>query len=67
MNNKIDQFIPGDRVTYIPTHAYGDIKHPDCETGTVSSIGKSFVFVRYHLGDTAAATRPEDLVNMEKR
>ena len=51
-------------VRYIPTHAKGDIKHPDCEDGVVSSIVERWdggtVFVRYYSGerlkDTPQAT-----------
>ena len=28
----------GDRVTYVPYHANGDVNHPDVEHGTISSI-----------------------------
>ncbi len=42
------QFKPGDRVVYLPTHADGDVDHPDCEWGTVSSIGRvENVFVKF--------------------
>ena len=37
-----------DRVRYVPNHAHGDPKHPDCETGDVTSIGASgTVFVLF--------------------
>jgi len=55
----------GDRVIYIPTHAEGDINHPDCEYGTVSSWNDKFIFVKYVRNGipqmTAQATSPEDL------
>ncbi len=58
-------FNEGDRVLYIPLHAHGDRKHPDCERGVVSSQNGINVFVRYlkHgvLGNPQA-TSPEDLV-----
>lgn len=65
-------FSPGDRVRYIPAHAYGDSHHPDCENGVVSSCNEHVVFVRYYakvngressgLKETAQATNPEDLI-----
>jgi hypothetical protein len=39
---------PNDRVAYVPTHACGDLGHPDVERGTVSSIGTvGNVFVKF--------------------
>lgn len=35
-----------DRVIYVPNHAHGDVRHEDCETGTISSfnmVGDAFV------------------------
>lgn len=62
----------GTRIKYIPTHAYGDAKHPDCETGVIKSKNDKWVFVIYDnamctmvTGDepyTAAATDPHDLI-----
>lgn len=68
----INDFEHGMSVTYIPNHANGDINHPDCENGVVSSTNDKFVFVKYNNGDcviktgdepyTAQATKPENLV-----
>lgn len=63
-------FPPGARVRYIPGHAHGDRGHPDCEDGTVSSLGPNNVRVRFdkHVarfgwdGATAQACTPDDLV-----
>lgn len=63
------EFEVGDAVTYVPTHALGDLNHPDCERGIVSSISenKETIFVRYysnHTGGlklTAQGTNPRDL------
>jgi hypothetical protein len=65
-------FIKGMRVRYIPHHAYGNIHHPDCQCGVVSSTNDKFVFVKYDnlmcimtTGDepyTPQATNPEDLI-----
>lgn len=59
----------GDRVRYIPFHAYGDPHHPDCEDGAISSFGPDNVRVRFdkHVGRfgwdgaTAQGCEPEDL------
>ena len=42
-----NQLAPRDRVAYVPTHANGDINHPDVEFGAVSSVGEFGVFVRF--------------------
>lgn len=62
----------GDKVLYVPNHANGDITHPDCQKGIVSSTNEHFVFVKYDClactmctGDepyTAQATKRENLV-----
>ncbi len=62
-------FHPGDRVLYVPNHAHGDAKHPDCERGIVSSTNEVNVFVRYFRkdgspGTTAQATYPDDLIKV---
>lgn len=41
---------PGDQVAYIPSHAHGDIRHPDVEFGFVAlDTDGSLVFTRYWL------------------
>jgi len=55
----------GSRVTYVPHHAHGDITHPDCEHGKVTSINEAgTVFVRFdgQIGDTNPACLMSDLV-----
>lgn len=44
-----NEFMPGDRVRYVPHHARGDLNHPDCEDGTVKRVGRhaGTVFVIY--------------------
>lgn len=37
----------GAPVTYIPSHADGDINHPDVEHGFISSFNDVSVWVRY--------------------
>lgn len=40
-------FAPGQRVKYVPAHAYGDHHHEDCETGNVEKVTDAGVFVRF--------------------
>ena len=40
-------FRHGDLVRYIPNHADGNVKHPDCQNGVVSSVNDNWVFVKY--------------------
>lgn len=58
-----------DKVLYMPIHAHGDKEHPDCQRGTVSSVGKLLsdgsqqsVWVRYTEGETGALTPTKNLV-----
>lgn len=37
----------GDKVRYVPNHAFGDPHHPDCQNGVVSSTNEHYVFVKY--------------------
>jgi len=37
----------GRNVLYIPEHAHGDINHPDCEVGIISSWLDKYIFVRF--------------------
>ena len=57
-------FKPGDWVVYVPSHAHGDKDHPDCERGTVTSVGETsgLVFVRYGAQPNPKATGPGDLI-----
>lgn len=61
-------FVIGDKVRYVPHHAGGDIAHPDCENGIVSSANDVNIFVRYYdkrgggLKIHAQATSPDNLV-----
>lgn len=63
-------FATGERVLYVPSHAHGDAKHPDCERGLVSSANDFNVFVRYYnrksgeLSHRGQATRPDDLIKL---
>lgn len=72
------KFKKGVRVLYIPTYAYGDINHKDCESGVVSSVNDKFVFVKFDCiwgnfknttGDediTAQSCNPEDLITEDE-
>ena len=44
---KLSDFKPGDRVVYVPNHAFGDKNHEDSIKGTVSSVNGYCVFVRF--------------------
>jgi hypothetical protein len=59
-----EQFKPGDWVVYVPSHAHGDRNNPDCERGTVTSVGETsgIVFVRYGAEHNPKATSPADLI-----
>lgn len=57
-------FREGERVLYVPMHANGDKKHPDCERGVVSSANDHFVFVRYEGRSGSQATSADDLVKL---
>lgn len=67
---RLSEIVPGARVTYVPTHANGDLNHPDVEHGTVSSKNGWYVFVRFDAaaarlgwdGIESKACRAEDLV-----
>lgn len=60
------QFKEGDKVIYVPVFANGDINHPNCERGVVSSVSGSGhnqnVWVRYTEGSTGAKTAYDCLV-----
>lgn len=41
------EFREGDVVRYLPHHVQGNLSHPDCERGTVTSIAGNYVRVRF--------------------
>ena len=45
--SELSDFRHGMRVLYVPYHARGYEKHPDCQRGVVSSVGEKYVFVKY--------------------
>jgi hypothetical protein len=61
---KPEDFRSGDRVLYVPMHAHGDTKHPDCERGVVTSTNSVNVFVRYGNRVQSQATSPSDLIHL---
>lgn len=46
----------GASVVYIPSRQF-----PPLQSGVITSVNDTFVFVRYGTNGTSAATRPEDL------
>jgi len=71
------KFKVGDQIAYVPTHARGDLKHPDVELGFVTSVSPDgeYAFCRYfaksneYLRTTAnsEATYIRDLVHKQHR
>jgi hypothetical protein len=51
----------GRYVRYVPGHARGDLTHPDCEDGRITSFNDHCVFVNYGRGSTSAGTDRYDL------
>ena len=70
LNMKMQEAKSSKRVIYVPTHAHGNINHPDCEHGKISSANEKFVFVKFDKqveklgwnGTTSRSCRPEYLV-----
>lgn len=66
------QFVPADRVRYVPGHARGDASHVDCLDGAVSSQNGHSVFVKFDKlvarlgweGTTSQSCDPADLVKL---
>lgn len=40
-SRSIPKWEPGDQIIYMPSHANGDLNHPDCERGFVMSMGRN--------------------------
>lgn len=60
---RLDEARPGMNVRYVPAHANGDLAHPDCENGVVTSTNHRFVFVRFNPRNlNGIACDPDDLV-----
>ena len=66
MTYTTSDFTAGQKVTFVPEHAGGDLLHGDCVDGTVYSCNKDKVFVRYtKSGLPAQAHDPNCLVKNE--
>ncbi|NIQ88657.1 MAG: hypothetical protein GWN93_06080 [Deltaproteobacteria bacterium] len=50
----------GTQVLYVPTHAYGNLMHPDVEAGFITSLSVKFAFCRFWYKDRATV-RARDL------
>jgi len=66
----------GTQIVYIPGHAHGDTRHPDCEAGFVTSVkeqdsGSWVAYCRYWYPDGTLRTRANSeatpLENIEVR
>ena len=59
--------LPGTQIVYVPDHADGDMEHPDCEFGFVTSVGKDAAFCRYFFKESAGLgrTEPRTVANSE--
>jgi len=57
--NDLTENDKGRQVIYTPHHSTPD--NPDTEAGVISSWNEKYVFVRYGMGSTAAATDPDQL------
>lgn len=44
---ELSEFKKGMRVRYVPSHAYRDFQHKDCQNGVVSSTNDKYVFVKH--------------------
>lgn len=53
-----------DKVLYVPTHAEGDITHPDCERGVITAMRDGGVWVRFGNDAHAKLCYPENLVRL---
>ena len=60
-HSELSQFIVGKKVRYIPYKAFGDIQHPDCEDGIITSTNDTHVFVRFGNNTTSQACHPDKL------
>lgn len=48
----------GTQIIYLPTEAHGEVDHPNCETGFVTSVLGDVAFCRYW-----SKSSPEELQN----
>ena len=52
---------PGMQALYVPREAEGHLAHPRVEKGLVTSVNRTYVFVRFGGDSHSKACRPEDL------
>lgn len=57
---------PGSHVRYVPGHAHGDSRHPDCADGIIVMHRAAVTFVQFADGGPKACT-PSDLVPLQPR
>jgi hypothetical protein len=64
----MNEFKPGDAVTYVPYHAYGNRAHPDCEHGIVTSINSiGTIFVRFGTRQISQGCEEDQLTHQFRR
>ena len=56
------EFREGDLVRYVPYHAHGNLGHPDCERGIVSSVWSEYIHVRFGTDQYSKSCRSDQLV-----
>lgn len=56
-----DELDTGRLVIYVPTHANGNMGHPDCEEGVLTAFDNNFCWVRYGPDLHSKATLRENL------
>ncbi len=59
----VHSFDIGDEVRFVPMHAEGNMQHPDCENGRVTSKNERYVFVSFNNFGPQACS-PSQLVRM---
>ena len=60
------EFVVDEKVFYVPNHANGNLLHKDVETGTVTSMNKEYIFVRFGNAQHGAACNPKNLRKVRK-
>ena len=57
----ITDWQPGMQALYVPREAEGQLSHPSVERGIVTSVNRTYIFVRFGGDYGSKACRPEDL------
>lgn len=63
--NKFATVEVNDLVAYLPSHAKGDLMHPDMELGKVTRVDDTHVFVRFGEEQHSKACNPNNLVKFQ--